>query len=89
MSNILRKFVNIFNESVDKVNWICGWIQMNSLKNFNEFVNEFKWSHWSHSKQFIDELLINSSEFIDESSWIHWGILVNSVRNSSEFIEES
>ena len=42
MSDIFRKF-----ESVDKFNWICGWIQMNSLMN---------------SKPFVDELLMNSSE---------------------------
>ena len=24
---------------VDIFNWICGWIQMNSLMNFNEFAN--------------------------------------------------
>ena len=39
MSDIFRKFVNILNESVDEFNWICGWIQMNSLMNFNEFAN--------------------------------------------------
>ena len=58
---MLKIFITLLqsNESVDKFNWICGWIQMNSLMIFNEFVDEF--------------LLI------------HWGILVNSLRNSSEF----
>ena len=55
------KFVNIFNESVDKFNWICGWIQMNLSMNSNEFVYELK--------KIVDELLMNSSEFIVEYSW--------------------
>ena len=42
MSDILRKSINILNESVDEFNWICRLFQMNSLMNFNEFVNEFK-----------------------------------------------
>ena len=42
MSDIFRKFVNILNESVDKFNWICGLIKMNSLMNFHEFIDEFK-----------------------------------------------
>ena len=41
MSDIFRKFLNILNGSVDKFDWICGWIPMNSLLKFNEFVNEF------------------------------------------------
>ena len=76
MSDIFRKFVNILNESVYKFNWICicVLIQMNSLMNFNEFVNKFKSICWwiqmntlMNSKQFVDELLKNSSEFIKES----------------------
>ena len=70
MGDIFRKFVNILNESVEKFNWICGWIQMNSLMNFNDFVDD--------SIEFIDELswfhrwifmnwLRNSSELIEES----------------------
>ena len=50
MGDIFRKFVNILNESVEKFNWICGWIQMNSLMNFsmnsNQFVDEFKSICW-------------------------------------------
>ena len=62
---------------VDIFNWICGWIQMNSLMNFNEFVNEFKsicwWIHWRIQMNSLMNLLMNSSEFIKESKWIHWG----------------
>ena len=61
------------NESVDKFNWIHGWIQMNSLMN---------------SKQFFDELLMNSSEFVDEFKWIHWWIQMNSLMNSEQFVDE-
>ena len=57
-----RKFVNILNESVEKFNWICGWIQMNSLMNFSEFFNEFKSICW-----WIQiNLLMNSNEFVNE-----------------------
>jgi len=62
MSEIFRKFVNILNESVDKFNWICGWIQMNSMMNFIEFVNEFKWICW----QILMNSLMNSKQFVDE-----------------------
>ena len=58
MSDIFRKFVNILNKSVDKFNWICGWNQMNSLMNFNEFVDEFKW--------ICLNLLMNFNVFVDE-----------------------
>ena len=100
MSDILRKFVNILNESVDKFNWICEWIKMNSLMNLlmnsNEFVDEFKWICW----WILMYLLMNSNEFIDEFKWTHWWIqnnllmnywwiLVNSLRNPSAFIEET
>ena len=58
MGDIFRKFVNILNGSVDKFTCICGWILMNSLMNFNEFVKEFKWICWW--------MLMNSNELIDE-----------------------
>ena len=46
MGDVFRKFVNILNESVDKFNRICGWIQMNSLMNSNQFIDEFKSICW-------------------------------------------
>jgi len=62
MSDIFRKFVNILNKSVDKFNWICVWIQMNSLINSNQFVDEFKLICWWNQIN----LLMNSNEFVDE-----------------------
>ena len=63
MGDIFRKFVNILNESVDKFNWICGWIQMNLLMDSNEFIDEFKTISWW--------ILVNSfrnpKEFMEES----------------------
>ena len=50
------------NESVDKFNWICGWIQKNSLINFDEFVIEFKSTCWWIQMN----LLMNSNEFVNE-----------------------
>ena len=65
MSNISGKFVNILNKSVDKFNWICGWNQMNSLMNFNEFVDEFK---NDDSREFIKEFyfkkILKNDQFI-------------------------
>jgi hypothetical protein len=66
MGDIFRKFVNILNESVDKFNWICGWIQMNSLMNSNQFIDEFKSICW-----WIQiNLLMKSNQFVDEFKWI-------------------
>ena len=73
-SDILRKFVNILNESADELKWIHWQILMNLLMNSNEFVDEFKWiclrfqmNLLMNSKQFVDELLMNPSEFIKKS----------------------
>ena len=63
MSDIFRRFVKILNGSVDKLNWIRGWIQMNSLMNFNDFVDEFLWIDWG----ILVNSLRNPSEFIEES----------------------
>ena len=71
MSDIFRKFVNILNESVDKFNWICGWIQMNS----NQFIDEFKSICWIQIN-----LLMKSNQFVDEFKsicWIQMKLLMN------------
>ena len=57
MSDIFRKFVAIINGSVYKFNWICRWIQMNSLMNLNECVN---------SNQFVDSFKTICWWIIDE-----------------------
>ena len=75
MGDVFRKFVNILNESVDKFNWICGWIQMNSLMNSNQFIDEFKSICWIQIN-----LLMKSNQFVDEFKsicWIQMNLLMN------------